>query len=286
MLYQDGRLEQFFCRIDHGASLAPRYVGHEQCARGKRWSGVRDHFVLHFVASGTGVARMGRRMAAVPAGSVFLYGPDEYMDYRADQADPWRYMWVGFSGEDADGIVGGLLGNRPRAGIGSFLDAPLARGLMQDLIATIAARHRGYRTKATGLLNLLLAEVARGDLWSPGASAPTTQSDASALVNEALEFIKGNFQQFITVSDVVRYIGLERSYLGRLFRSHVGSTIQGCILEHRMKEARRLVLDGELPIASIATSVGFNSYEVFERNYKRTFSESPRATRRERTPAG
>ena len=278
----DRLFEDRYCSLPSHWSLAPRYAGQEQCSPCQRWSGVRDHYLLHYIQSGEGTVRSGSRRYRAAAGSAFLYAPDEFMDYEADRNHPWLYIWTGFSGTAASELVEsiGVHPGRPTITLSSPNNvAELITSLKNSLRES--ATSSGARS--AGWLHLLLAELAgaRADATgNPTASRVGTDS----LVRQARLFIESNFQRSIGVADVVNYIGLDRSYLGKRFKEETGRTMQDYLTNRRMLRARELVRQTRISVASIASSVGYRSYEVFERTYRATFGEAPRVTRRRDTP--
>jgi AraC-like DNA-binding protein len=269
--------EEYFCIPPALWSLAPRYAGVEQCPSGKRWTGVRDHFLLHYVVSGKGTVRIGGGAASVATGDAFLFHPDQVMDYRAHDVEPWRYMWTGFSGTAAAEIVAEI-GVTPDRPVVELIRPNRVHEHLRDLLQSLSAKRPGFPARAAGHLHLVLAELTESRARAAGG--PEIRVGTDELVELAETFISENYQKHIHASDVVTYIGLERSYLGRRFRRATGRSIHEYITDTRMKRARDLLGTTSIAITAVAASVGYRSYEVFERAYRRTFGETPRETRR------
>ena len=77
------------------------------------------------------------------------------------------------------------------------------------------------------------------------------------------------------MATVIDHIGLERSYASRLFREHLGTTIQKYLIGVRMARARKLLAAGTLSIADVAHSVGYPDYASFERRFRRETGGPP-----------
>ncbi len=267
-------MKNYYCPAPLTWTLAPRYAGWEQCSAGHRWTGTRDHFLLHYIIRGKGVIRSGRRAEELGPGDVFLYWPDSRLDYRADVIDPWRYAWVGFSGTRAEELV---------RQSGSTMDGPVlhpsaGNGLdqnMKSLVLVLRTRACSYVSEATGLLYLVLADLARHphDCRVPVFDAPTTLPDDRVAC--AKRFIEQNYQREIKVCDIGEYVGLSRSHLSRLFAALVGITMQDYLEKVRMKRAAELVRNSTLTLAEVAASVGYRDYETFERRFRVSFGDRP-----------
>lgn len=80
--------------------------------------------------------------------------------------------------------------------------------------------------------------------------------------------------------ELARQVGLNDYKLKRGFRQLYGSTVFGCLLAHRMEQARLLLLEQpHLTIAGVAQSVGYASQSRFCHAFKRRFGASPQAYR-------
>jgi len=271
-------VENYYCTSPQQWSLSPRYAGQEACVPGHTWSGVRDHYLLHYVRQGRGWVKARGQMIPVRAGESFLFAPNAPITYRADEKDPWRYVWVGFSGTAAGEIVRATGADPARPVLVSRRGGRLDR-LFDDLLTAVQGVSGGPPVAAAGLVHLILAELSASESADPSRPAHSGPG-ASRMVERAKVFIDQNYQREISVADVVSHIGLDRSYLSRRFRAEYGLTIQRYLTGVRMERARRLVGETSLSIGAIAASVGYRSYEVFQRNYRRAFGQPPRATRR------
>ena len=79
---------------------------HHEDTRHQWGPGVRNHFQLHHVMRGRGTYRCKGRQYALNAGDTFLIFPNTRIHYEANAEEPWECMWVGFSGYQADNLIG------------------------------------------------------------------------------------------------------------------------------------------------------------------------------------
>ena len=85
------------------AALNVCNTGLQRCEPGYSWGpGVRDHFLIHYVISGSGVYESDGVRRELRAGDLFLSRPDMRIFYQSSADDPWEYCWVGFHGTDAE----------------------------------------------------------------------------------------------------------------------------------------------------------------------------------------
>lgn len=80
-------------------------VGSEVCMPGHSFGpAIRDHYLIHCILNGEGTFTVGKRKYQLYQGEGFLIVPGVLTHYQADQANPWKYCWVGFNGTDAKSI--------------------------------------------------------------------------------------------------------------------------------------------------------------------------------------
>ena len=94
-------------------------------------------------------------------------------------------------------------------------------------------------------------------------------------VEEALTYLESNYACNVSVQDLADSIGLNRSYLHRLFKSAIGSSVQEYLLDLRIRKACALLKSTELPVSIISLSVGYEDTLYFSRLFKRKKGVSP-----------
>ena len=60
-----------------------------------------------------------------------------------------------------------------------------------------------------------------------------------------------------------------------MFKKEVGRSIVDYALDRRIDEAKRLLLEGTMPLQQIAEYVGFTDYNYFSRVFKKRSGYSP-----------
>lgn len=251
-------------------SLSVYNAGYERCHPGYQWGpGIRDHYLIHHVIRGKGYYRMEGRSWELKPGDTFLLFPNVESSYRADEAEPWEYVWVGFAGNDAWPLVAGTDFSRKMP----VLDhREISEELFPMMRAVYEAKGNTFRDAVamTGALYSLMGFFMLHAGGSPGDG--NLQAD---YVNRARQYIAERFSYPITVEDVALYTGVSRSYLFRLFRSQMKQSPKEYLLEYRIRQACQLLRRTDLPVGSIAHSVGFEDHLYFSRVFKKYKSCTP-----------
>lgn len=235
----------------------------------------KPHYLIHFVLSGQGRFTIRGKDYFLGPGYGFLIPPEELVFYQADEADPWTYVWVGFSGMIAEDTVKmmGLSLNNP-----VFLSK---RG--EELYQAVKdmMEHNTFGAandlRRNGQLYLFLSLIAEGaSLEEKGESR-----GADNYVRRAVEFIQGNYCNPIRITDVADYVCINRSYLYTLFHNATGMSPQRFLTAFRVTKATELLQLTDLPVESIALSCGYTDPLVFSKSFKQMKQMSPSAYRRE-----
>lgn len=83
-----------------------------------------------------------------------------------------------------------------------------------------------------------------------------------------------------TVEAMALEAGMSRTVFAERFASLMGMTPLNYVTHWRMQEARRKLIDTELPLIDIAEGVGYGSEAAFSRAFKRQFDVTPGELRR------
>lgn len=270
---------EYFNTIAPHADINLLYTGQERCPPRKHCSGIRSHFLLHYVLSGCGWVNTAEKAQQLSAGDLFCYFPEQAMSYSSDEADPWHFTWIGFQGERADEIVRRCGFSEHRSVCFHSYSQGIA-DILSGIIKIQAKRAQGFELVSDGLLlqffGSLLDEIhSPADRSSPLAAAPDTCNFFNPpppqpyyYVEAMKRFIQTNYQKPITVQDVVEYIGVDPSYASRIFRHIENRTLQRYLIEQRMDAAKGLLSERRLSIREVAYSVGYTDYASFERRFK------------------
>ena len=98
-------------------------------------------------------------------------------------------------------------------------------------------------------------------------------------MEEVLRFIEGAYCDHISVQDIADHMNLNRSYLHRLFKSVTGTSIQGYLLDYRIRRACVLLTTTDLPVQVVARSVSYQDALHFSKLFHQKKGVSPKEYR-------
>ena len=219
---------------------------------------VRTHWLLHYVAQGFGRFERDGQTYHLGPGDIFVIPPYLETYYEADVQNPWHYIWIGFTSEDALPEVLSQPVIRC-AGVGAVFEDMLRCGKMEN------GRTAFLCAKIWELFSLLM-EQGQG------------QED---YIKKALSVMNAEYGTGITVKDVADLLGLDRSYFSTMFRRTLGIPPQKYLMKLRLEKAAELMtVYGEKP-STAGSSVGYPDLYHFSKMFKAHFGLSPRNYQRQ-----
>ncbi len=138
------------------------------------------------------------------------------------------------------------------------------------------------RAEITNLiLTVMFRIVSEKELSMPGIDVQNDRSGTygSQLILQILEFINLNLPYDVSADRIAEKIGINRSYLCRLFRRKTTMTLTQYVTEQRLSLSRSMLLQTEHSVLEIALSCGFGSPSYFCRLFRDTYGVSPLAFR-------
>jgi AraC family transcriptional activator of pyochelin receptor len=129
------------------------------------------------------------------------------------------------------------------------------------------------------LLCQVHAALADGTLVPSGGDGALSEVDV-ARIAAARRTIEQRWHEKLTIADLARMSGTNRDKLVRGFRELYGTTIAEVLSEHRLGEARRMLLASDLPVATVAYRCSYLNNASFTRAFSRRYGMAPSELRR------
>jgi len=237
------------------------YCGHEECAQGHAFGPVaRSHYLIHFVLKGKGYYQVGDHIFTIEAGSAFLIKPYEVTFYKADLVMPWEYVWIACSGIEAERIFEtiGLVGSQY---VCKWDNMEHVKEYLFKIFYTYMDNIHND-DELLGWFYLIFSKMQKN-------TAESTQPDLDYFV-KAERYIQHNYGYDIHITDISNYIGIDRTYLFKVFKKYIGTSPKDYLTAHRVNIAKDLLGHTELSVTEIAFSCGFRDSstlcKVFSKN--------------------
>jgi AraC-like DNA-binding protein len=232
-----------------------------------------DHYVLHCITSGKGIYTVNNKTYSLEKGDCFLLLPDVPIFYQADARDPWIYYWIGFTGADISHLLSLCITNETIP-VAHFGETEKIADHISSLIDS-DPRLLSDNYYALGQLYCIFSLLIK-----PNDSDQPLQR-REFYINQAIAYIKDNLSNNISVQDIARHVGLDRTYLYRIFKETTGMSIQSYIQHTRLEKACHLLKCSNLSSSQIALLCGYSSAQHFSSCFKKETGLSPSKYRKQ-----
>ncbi|MBE6577965.1 MAG: AraC family transcriptional regulator [Ruminococcaceae bacterium] len=229
-------------------------------------------YSVHFILEGKGKYTVEGKTYELCAGQGFMITPNVPISYVADEREPWKYVYASFCGADDDALV-------HNAGLDEdnvIFDFPLDDAMISDIYAMHAAgkqnQAKGY--DVTGYFLLCMSRLVKAN-----HTTLSKKDMADSYVRKAILYIEDHYPFDISVADIAFHVGLDRTYLYRLFIQKEGCSPSKYLQNHRLGRAVEMLENEELSIFDIGMSVGFHDVSHFYKAFTAKYGMPPKKYR-------
>lgn len=254
----------------------PTDIGYYPMAEGHlraRTDGSPQTIFIHCVA-GEGWCEIGDARYEVRSSDLLIIPAHRPHAYGASENHPWTIEWFHATGKGIPEYLGKMgfhrrspvLRLRPEA-----WDSPLFEEALSTLEAGFTDLHLIRAAKA--LEHLLARLVIRSH------KHPSGETSFLAKMEEAVLFLRANFDQPLTAPGLASRLGFSTSHFTSLFLQHTGHSPIDYLIRVRISRACALLDMTSLSIQEIAMRTGYGDAYYFSRIFKKITGLSPRSYR-------
>lgn len=244
-----------------------------RCAANGSSAHDHDFMELAVVLGGSAVHSCPDGLSALSCGSAVLLRPGVWHAYLRSKdlevlnfcfplamaQDHWRHM----------------VDERVKSMLRAHEKVRLAQLPLESIDALKALE--GIRRDSTGGLGLLM--------WTLDqfASAAPVGPSYHPAVDQAVRCLEESISRPWTAATLARTVGLDKSYLSRLFKAQIGTGPMAHLAALRSDRAASLLCNSVLTCGEIGATVGYADPSVFSRRFRARFGTSPHEYRRSAT---
>ena len=104
-------------------------------------------------------------------------------------------------------------------------------------------------------------------------------------IDPALQYIKENYMNGISVSDIAQTVNLCNDHFIRIFKEITAKTPADYLIDFRLTEAMKLLVSSEMSVTEIGEAVGFSAAGYFCRTFKSRIGQTPLQYRLKHLPS-
>lgn len=245
--------------------------GHQDCKDMHSWGpGVRQNYIIHYILRGTGCLVTDGKTYMVKQGESFLTYPGKIIHYFPDAANPWEYVWIDFIGEDIPSLLKHteFTITHPVCSMSKEKQERLL-----DYFLRVRSIDIYYENKqeAAGVLRTILGCYADASL---GQNAAIPEKRDGRLAN-ALMLIQSNYHKSeFHIGSLCRMMMMNRVALYRQFQSSLFCSPNEYLLNYRVEQAKKLLLQG-FSVKQTSLSCGFTDPYYFSKAFKQRVGAAP-----------
>jgi transcriptional regulator GlxA family with amidase domain len=165
----------------------------------------------------------------------------------------------------------------------AFFDACMRRVINLHSLSRTAktSQARTLLKQAGCLLKVLLMEL-ESDALVRTAQEPSVGLRHRRKIHECVGKILEDPAASSSVAALARACGVSVDHFSRLFHRLIGATPKAFMLDARLRKARELLRESDLPVKDIAARMGYSDVFFFSRQFRLKIGQSPAAFRRHR----
>jgi AraC-like DNA-binding protein len=223
---------------------------------------------IHFILRGKGTYVVNDKVFNLGPGQGFLIMPDVINSYTADKDDPWEYIYIVFTGNGAEVLINNAGLDEDELTF-NFENNDEFKQLLNSIHSSCK------KQTAMGYESLGYFILAMSKLVSQNIPKKKKHSSVKQYMKMAKEYIEQHYSYNISIKELADHIGLERSYLYRIFMEKYNISPSEYINNFRLKKAEEMMHNRDLTLLNIALSSGFYDYSYFSKQFTKKYKISP-----------
>ena len=110
----------------------------------------------------------------------------------------------------------------------------------------------------------------------PACEATATGSQEERYYQLAFDYITNNYTYDLKVQDIANYVGIDRTYLYKIFMKTAGISPKQYLLQFRIREAGKLLQSQKYTVTETAYSCGFRDTAAFCTCFRQQIGITPK----------
>ena len=149
-------------------------------------------------------------------------------------------------------------------------------GHLELLFRELNEKPTAYQLGAFGALALIFSHLQRHHAVSDPSTTPENRRMADR-IQPALDHIVRHYPEEISIDTLAHLCTMSVYHFCRIFKTVTGNTAIGYINQLRISKASALLRGSNLPVAEVASLVGYSDVSYFSRCFKKQMGLSPAA---------
>lgn len=235
-----------------------------------RGPSVWDYYLIHNVHAGEGFIRTNNEEYLIRSGEGFIIYPNVVSHYFTEKSNPWEYSWIAIKGKGIEKIL-------YQTSISPFQNKFKHQNF--DFFKFFSIEHQNaIRFDASNILLLksnFYAFLSHIMVLNSKEVDRSLKDSKNVYIKAVENIVNTNFHNRISIEQISKQIGLDISYLGKLFKDEKGISIKNYLTNVRIKKACELLKNTNYQISDISRSLGYSDQLQFSKIFKKYKLVSP-----------
>lgn len=233
----------------------------------------RDRFpecLILYTLEGEGYLKYKDQEIVIPKNCIAVINCYHYQYYANLNTENWDFLWIHFSGKSAADYVDLINDDGlQRIDLSNHLDFQQSFDQLRSL-ANSTDTYAGLYL--SDILNHMLSRLI---ILSHNSYHQNSRPEHKAGIELAISYIRQNYNQPITIDELAQISRLSKFYFIKVFRQLTGNTPYHFLNLTRINQAKRILLETNLPVHEIASAVGFSDVKNFIYAFKQATQTTP-----------
>ncbi len=230
-----------------------------------------EHIELHYVMEGKGVIACNQTPFKVEKGNILIINSNELHE-GISHVDYYNAIVIIFRMDDFSKEIANyhvifqtLISNDT-----------ILKGLLESIYREESEKSLGYKLAMKGKIYELITFLLRNYVVENLSDKENIKRILNLnRLNMIFQYIQENYMETITIAELAELIHLSEYRFCHLFKESVGKSPLNYINEVRLKKAHQLLEQKEMLISEVATTVGFQDYNNFGRQFRKYYGYPP-----------
>lgn len=232
---------------------------------------IHNEVEIVFLTAGSTVIHCGGQERQLHPGELFVAFPNQIHSYEKSE-DPRGFLLIVPLKPYLSTYSGVLLTKKPTEPVISVPETQKEM-LLSLLEFAYADRERASETVMQSYLQLIVGKTLTMLQLEDAASG------ADEILKAVLLYVNSHYTEPLTRAEIARAVGYNESYISHLFSETLKTGIPNYINTLRIHDATRLLRQTDLPISTVANTLGFGTLRNFNRVFLKETGKSPKEYR-------
>ena len=241
----------------------------------KRESGSNE-FILIYCLEGHGWIELETERHELVPNSYFIIPRKTAHKYGAKKEDPWAIYWIHFTGINAKYLYDKYRNaNASVEDISMVVQIPFEEQRIEYFNGIISLLESGYSREIVEYVNISVWQLLSSFIYNDIFSKVRYQNNETNIVDRAINYMKDNITESISVDELANYLNYSSSYIYASFKKETGYSPINYFNHLKIQRACQFLSFTDLSIKEISFELGFKDPFYFSRLFKQLMELSP-----------